>query len=1149
MIDFTNILSSDYQNFDYFKNEVLVKIFGNFDDSTAEDDYIRDNESLRKAAEAANIKAIRKTGEINTLESPLEVFEIIINSKSKISLSRVGIQNVVRRQLQKMGNAFMVFRYENPENRSWRFSFLQKGESQKDSTSAKRYTYVFGRDYNPRTANERFNKLCGKIDEDGDCLVSDDDLEEAFSVEALTKEFYNKIYDWFLRATDRDKGLAYFPNMTNTEKDDFVHLEIHIIRFLTRIMFVWFIKQNQLVDEKLFDADELKDVLKDFDPLDDKSSQYYNAILQNLFFATLNCEIKGREFAEKVGSRDSKNLYRYDELFNIGKDQIKQLFASIPFLNGGLFECLDKDTQMDGVKLNIDGFSRNDSKRSGRYTNRAFIANNLFFEKDNGLFDIFRQYNFTVEENTPLEQTVALDPELLGKIFENLLGAFNPETQETARKDSGSFYTPREVVGYMVDQSIRQYLINQGIEEGVADRIFKDDFEPYIAVDKTENGALQKMEINLLLAQDYAKIVEKLKAIKILDPACGSGAFPMGILNRIADIIAKLSPDDAKDIHALKLHIIENCIYGSDIQQIAVQICKLRFFISLICDVKKDETKDNFGISPLPNLETKFVCADSLIGLKNPKKQPVQQNLFIDTQIYSTRKQLLEIRHRHFNAKKANDKKILRQQDEKLRKELVSLLSQGFKSGFDADELASWNPYDQNSSAKFFDPDFMFNISDGFDIIIGNPPYIQLQNNGGKLAKEYENCKYESFAKTGDIYCLFYERAHQLLKEGGLCCFITSNKWMRAGYGEALRTFFASKTNPLLLIDFAGVKVFDSATVDTNILIYAKHAPQNQTLACSAKTLSKQDLKNLAAFVKNNTVQCNFPAGDSWVILSPIEQSIKRKIESVGTPLKDWDIQINYGIKTGFNDAFIITTEKKDEILAACATAEERQKTAEIIRPILRGRDIKRYGYDWAGLWLIATFPSKKYNIEKLPAIKNHLLSFGKERLEQTGKTYHINGETIKARKKTNNKWFETQDSISYWDDFNKPKIVYPNMTKFLPFVYDEKQFVTNQKCFIITGRFTAFLTAFFNSSLFKYCFRDSFPELQGGTRELSKIFFDKIPVIKVDKETDSKFKALVDEIQREYTREKAINIDNIIFDMYGLNEEEKRIIGFVEIK
>ena len=1132
MTDFTSILSSDYQNFDYFKNEVLIKIFGNFDDSTAEDDYIRDNESLRKAAEAANIKAIRKTGDIEILGSPLEVFEIIINSKSKISHSRIGIQNVVRRQLQTMGNAFMVFRYENPENRSWRFSFLQKGESQKDSTSAKRYTYVFGRQYNPRTANERFNKLCGKIDENGESLVEDDDLEEAFSVEALTKEFYNRVYEWFVRATDKEKELAYFPNMTDTEKDDFEHLEIHIIRFLTRIMFVWFIKQKNLVDEKLFKTEDLKNILKDFDPYDTKSSQYYNAILQNLFFATLNCEIKGREFAEKVGSRDSKSLYRYAELFNISKDEIKQLFANIPFLNGGLFECLDKDTQMDGVKLNIDGFSRNDSKRSGRYTNRAFIANSLFFEKDNGLFDIFRQYNFTVEENTPMEQAVALDPELLGKVFENLLGAFNPETQETARNDSGSFYTPREIVGYMADQSIRQYLISQGVEEGIADRIFKDDFEPYITVDKTEKGALQKMEINLLLAKEYTKIVEKLKAIKILDPACGSGAFPMGILNRITDIIAKLSPDDAKDIYALKLHIIENCIYGSDIQQIAVQICKLRFFISLICDVKKDETKDNFGISPLPNLETKFVCADTLKGRKN-KGKDIQQNLFIDTQVLSTKKQLLEIRHRHFNAKKANDKKILRQQDEKLRKELISILSQDFKSGFDIEELASWNPYDQNSSAKFFDPDFMFNIN-GFDIIIGNPPYIQLQNNGGKLAKEYENCKYESFTKTGDIYCLFYERAHQLLKEGGLCCYITSNKWMRAGYGEALRTFFANKTNPLLLIDFAGVKVFDSATVDTNILIFSKHAPQNQTLACSAKTHSKQDLKNLAAFVKNNTVQCNFPAGDSWVILSSIEQSIKRKIESVGTPLKDWDINIYRGVLTGFNDAFIITTEKKDEILAACATAEERQKTAEIIRPILRGRDIKRYGYDWAGLWLIATFPSKKYNIDDLPAIKNHLLSFGKERLEQTGKTYHINGETIKARKKTNNKWFETQDSISYWDDFNKPKIVYREIGCEMDACKLDAGIFINNKLYMVVGEKLDFLLLFFNSSLFNKIILQS-ANITGGK---GIDFMAKVKCIVPDEIQQKRASELISPSFDDKTKDDFIN------HLYNLSPEE---IAFID--
>ena len=296
-------------------------------------------------------------------------------------------------------------------------------------------------------------------------------------------------------------------------------------------------------------------------------------------------------------------------------------------------------------------------------------------------------------------------------------------------------------------------------------------------------------------------------------------------------------------------------------------------------------------------------------------------------------------------------------------------------------------------------------------------------------------------------------------------------------------------------------------------------------------------------------VDCDFSSSESWVILSPVEQSIKRKIEAVGTPLKDWDIQINYGIKTGFNDAFIISTEKRNEILANCQTEDEYTRTDELIRPILRGRDIKRYGYNWADLWLIATFPSRHYDIEAFPSVKKHLLSYGKERLEQTGKTYAVNGEKIKARKKTNNKWFETQDSISYWDDFNKPKIVYPNMTKYMPFVYDDMGYYTNQKCFVITGQNIAYLTAFFNSSLFKFCFRESFPELQGGTREMSKIFFDKIPVKQISNKEEELFKNAIDDIQNEYNKSKAIVIDSMIYDLYNLSEKERQIIGFVEIE
>ena len=299
----------------------------------------------------------------------------------------------------------------------------------------------------------------------------------------------------------------------------------------------------------------------------------------------------------------------------------------------------------------------------------------------------------------------------------------------------------------------------------------------------------------------------------------------------------------------------------------------------------------------------------------------------------------------------------------------------------------------------------------------------------------------------------------------------------------------------------------------------------------------------MSVFVEQNYTICDFPTTESWVVLSPIEQSIKSKIESFGTPLKDWDIQINYGIKTGYNEAFIISTEKREEILANCRSVEEKQRTAELIRPILRGRDIKRYGYKWADLWLIATFPSRHYNIEMFPSVKESLLSYGIERLEQTGNNHIINGKMIKSRKKTNNKWFETQDSISYWEDFNRPKIIYPNMTKYMPFVYDTNHIITNQKCFIITGNNVEYLTAFFNSSLFKFCFRNSFPELQGGTRELSKIFFEKLPIKKVSFSSNEVFKEVLTSIQQDYIKSKAIEIDSMIFDLYNLNTKERNFI------
>ena len=293
----------------------------------------------------------------------------------------------------------------------------------------------------------------------------------------------------------------------------------------------------------------------------------------------------------------------------------------------------------------------------------------------------------------------------------------------------------------------------------------------------------------------------------------------------------------------------------------------------------------------------------------------------------------------------------------------------------------------------------------------------------------------------------------------------------------------------------------------------------------------------MSDFVQQQHSVCEFDSSDSWVILSPIEQSIKRKIEAVGTPLKDWDIQINYGIKTGFNDAFIISTEKRNEILANCKDADERQRTEVLIRPILRGRDIKRYGYVDNGLYLINTHNGvrgriPRIKIEDYPAVKAHLDQYWDRIATRADK-----GDTPYNLR-----------NCAYLEDFLKPKIIYPNMTKYMPFVFDDKSYLTNQKCFIITGKNVAYLTAFFNSSLFKYCFRDSFPELQGGTRELSKIFFDKIPVYEVSEAQNLLFQDAVEDIQKEYNKQKAQRIDSMLFDLYALTAEERKVIGFVEI-
>ena len=985
--------------------------------------------SSHLAKEALNLGYIKLSDGLT-----IAIYEVELADNVDIERNRRGIRDMLTTDWRTNHAGAFMFCYRKNES-ILRFSYVsetwgfnKQGEYEKISTDTKRYTYLLGEGRGCHTAIKQF----GKLKESKQALT---DITEAFSVETLTKQFYKDLFEWYQWAID-DSTQVTFPNNITTEDDDRDDVEKKVIRMITRIMFVWFIKQKELVPNRIFDIEYLSTILKEFDPYSTTVGNYYNAILQNLFFATLNCAIEDengntRKFATST-KRDVKTLYRYAEMFSISEQEIVNLFSEVPFLNGGLFECLDKTRYIDGVEqyYNFDGFSRNDARfADGRYKHRAVVPNILFFEPEKGLISILSRYNFTIEENSPEEQQVALDPELLGKVFENLLGAYNPETKETARNQSGSFYTPREIVNYMVDESLIAYLGNNDFVRS----LFSYDF----TFDKAKSN-------------EYLKIADKLKAVKILDPACGSGAFPMGLLNRMIDILERISPNE--DIYELKLSVIENCLYGSDIQSIAAQITKLRFFISLICNCEKDASKPNFGIPTLPNLETKFVSANSLIA---KKKEDRQLKLFKSEEIESIKKELHQIRHLHFSAKSTSTKHRLREKDLALRKKLIELLSDenNFASD-DAKQLAEWNPYDQNDTSSFFDPEWMFGVADGFDIVIGNPPYIQLQNNGGELAKLYEGCGYSTFARTGDIYCLFYERGWQLLKKDGHLCYITSNKWMRAGYGEKTRDFFANKTNPLLLIDFAGVKIFESATVDTNILLFSRSNNQHKTTCAITNKQNKDSVKNLSDFIQQQHTVCDFSTSDSWVILSPIEQSIKRKIEAVGTPLKDWDINIYRGVLTGCNEAFIIDTAKRDEIISNCQTEDERKRTAELIRPILRGRDIKRYGYVDNGLFLINTHNGirnklPRIDINDYPAVKTHLDQYW---------------DRISTRADKGDTPYNLRN-CAYLEDFSKPKIIWKIIGSRLAFAIDNNGIMLNNACYLLTGNHLAHILGFLNSS------------------------------------------------------------------------------------
>lgn len=690
---------------------------------------------------------------------------------------------------------------------------------------------------------------------------------------------------------------------------------------LTRILFIWFIKEKKLIPEEIFDEKTIADrLIDDFTPqkphgvfaTGKHSSKYYRAILQNLFFATLNQEMGKRTFRNDKQHQNVTNLMRYKSYFK-NPDYFVQLMEDIvPFMNGGLFECLDKPhpskkgKQGGDIIIYTDGFSDRDDNflevpdylffdvdedvdLSDDFGSKATVYKNA---KTRGLLEILKSYKFTITENTPIEEDVALDPELLGKVFENLLASYNPETKTTARKQTGSFYTPREIVNYMVDESLIAYLKNAITDWTIEDKQLDKDLHQLFSFDTInpfkENYDLQK------------QIIKALDKCSILDPACGSGAFPMGALQKMVYVLHKVDPngqewkqrqidkvnnaiesleeiedsqireqsiidlelqkqdiEDAFENNELdygrKLFLIENCIYGVDIQSIAVQISKLRFFISLIVDQKIDKRKPNFGIRPLPNLETKFVAANTLIGIDKPKEGDFTGSLFDNTDVKKLEAQLKKVRHKIFSSKIPKRKRELREEDKKLREQIADLLEKGGMENKTARQLAGWDPYDQNASSPFFDPEWMFDIKDGFDVVIGNPPYVftrdvEFEGDFKKyIEREYfSKVKREKRSKSNqsgkiNLFAIFIMKGLFLTKDKGNLTYIVPNNILRTTTYDLVRKYILDNAYIDQIVDL-GSGVFDNVTASTVILnLVNRQLDKKSKIISEIKDISSYD--------------------------------------------------------------------------------------------------------------------------------------------------------------------------------------------------------------------------------------------------------------------------------------------------------------------
>jgi hypothetical protein len=1089
-------------------------------------------------SENAKVISGKQTGVVKLDDGKqLAIFEVEVDDSIRIDKNRQGLREIAIKHIdQNITHGAFVFFYSKYQ-KDYRFSFiarwseldLETGEFKKGETKPKRYTYLLGDNEACTTAAKRLLMLAAKRDNQE---IGIKDIIDTFSVESLNKEFfktYKEHYERFWRfIANPENGYREILLDKTKEKPEQQEKPIRDFakKLLGRIVFLHFLQKKGWMgcDAKTtkWENGEKQFMQLLFSDFSDKA-RFHSRCLTKLFFNTLNTR-------------------RSNDIFEIAGLTGKLNGSRVPYLNGGLF-----DTDKPEAVLTID------------------FPEKYFAE----LLDFFEQYNFTIDENSPDDHEVGIDPEMLGHIFENLL---------EENREKGAFYTPKEVVQYMCKESLIQYL-NNSFDESVNVPLF---IRNHIVSEK-------------LAVKDNAVLLnELLDNIKVCDPAIGSGAFPIGMLQEIFEakkfIYPYLKTNKEFNPAQVKKDIIQKSIYGVDLEKGAVDIAQLRFWLALVVDEENPH--------PLPNLDYKIMQGNSLlesfegidlskVANSDLKIIEPERDLFgniIQSQLKMTFTQsglvteLKELIKKHFNIENAIEKKDIRQRIDDLvnqhiaynlelresqLKRLIAeagnpeLLSKNGQKKHKAylDELKDFERKReellkiQNSNER---PYFLWHLffmdvfeKGGFDIIIGNPPYIQIQSMG-KDADILQVLNFKTFSRRGDIYCLFYEQSYKLLKKNGVLVFITSNKWMRGGYGDSLREFFSTvDTRKIISL---GPGVFQSATVDTNIYVGI-----NKNFSNTVKGTSIDKRNKLFEVKESNMIPMKDVNNDAWIVLDENELWINNQFLKFGKALRDWDLKINFGVKTGFNEAFILSDEERDNLIRI------NPNSTEIIGKLVRGRDIERYAYNWANIWIIiAKYQSHPIIEEKYPAIYDHLKKFKKE-LSQRGQCTNKNGEG-------QHHWIELDNNPSdrYIEQFKFEKLVWKRVGSIMRFAYsDEEMYCLDSTC-IATGEKIKYLTAVLNSKVGLFQLFKTSPQTGTGDQIISVQALEPLLVHYPSPETESKFNLIVDyilfirkskeQLFEHITNESVSSIFEEIIDMMAyelyfeehMKEKEIDVLQFV---